>query len=161
MQQIAYNSYLKGTFVIKKMAKTSKNQARKVLAERLFIEEGLIAKAISEQLNISEQTISKWRTVGKWDDKRAELLASPHKLREILMRELKTVAEGGLSKVDADALAKINKVIETISDRISVQVVFSVFKEFDNWMADQDPKMAVEFTEWHKQFILYKINLEG
>jgi hypothetical protein len=143
------------------MAKTSKNQAKKLLAERLFVEEGLTAKAIAEHIDISEQSISKWRNDGKWDDSRAELLASPHKIREILMKELMKVSGGEKSLIDADALAKINKVIETLSDKISVQVVFSVFKEFDNWMADQDAKLAVDFTEWHKQFLLYKINLEG
>jgi transposase-like protein len=147
------------------MAKTLTNQAKKVMAERMFIEDGMTAKAIAEQLDLSEQTLSKWRK-GKegeksWDDKRAEMLASPHKIKEILLKELIVVAGGGKSLVDADALAKINKVIETLSDKISVQVVFSVFKEFDNWMAEQDPKTAILFTEWHKQFLLYKINLEG
>lgn len=141
------------------------NQAKKVMAERMFVEDGMTAKAIAEQLDVSEQTLSKWRK-GKegeksWDDKRAEMLASPHKIKEILLKELIVVAGGGKSMVDADALAKINKVIESLSDKISVQIVFSVFKEFDNWMADQDPKTAVLFTEWHKQFLLYKINLEG
>jgi transposase-like protein len=141
------------------------NQAKKVMAERMFVEDGMTAKAIAEQLDVSEQTLSKWRK-GKegeksWDDKRAEMLASPHKIKEILLKELILVASGEKSNVDADALAKINKVIESLSDKISVQVVFSVFKEFDNWMADEDPKTAVLFTEWHKQFLLYKINLEG
>jgi transposase-like protein len=141
------------------------NQAKKVMAERMFVEDGMTAKAIAEQLDVSEQTLSKWRK-GKegeksWDDKRAEMLASPHKIREILIRELMIVAGGEKSMVDADALAKINKVIETLSDRISTQIVFSVFKEFDNWMADQDPKTAILFTEYHKQFILYKINQEA
>lgn len=147
------------------MSKLLTNQAKKVMAERMFVEDGMTAKAIAEQLDLSEQTLSKWRK-GKegeksWDDKRAEMLASPHKIKEILLKELILVAGGGKSLVDADALAKINKVIETLSDKISVQIVFSVFKEFDNWMADQDPKTAVQFTEWHKQFLLYKINLEG
>lgn len=147
------------------MANLLTNQAKKVMAERMFVEDGMTCKAISEQLEVSEQTLSKWRK-GKegeksWDDKRAEMLASPHKIKEILLKELILVAGGGKSLVDADALAKINKVIETLSDKISVQVVFSVFKEFDNWMADQDPKTAILFTEWHKQFLLYKINLEG
>lgn len=147
------------------MTKLLTNQAKKVMAERMFVEDGMTGKAISEQLDVSEQTLSKWRK-GKegeksWDDKRAEMLASPHKIKEILLKELILVAGGEKSKVDADALAKINKVIESLSDKISVQVVFSVFKEFDNWMADQDPKTAVQFTEWHKQFLLYKINLEG
>ena len=141
------------------------NQAKKVMAERMFVEDGMTAKSIAEQLDVSEQTLSKWRK-GKegektWDDKRAEMLASPHKIREILLKELILVSEGKPSKVDADALAKINKVIESLSDKISAQVVFSVFKEFDNWMADQDPKTAILFTEWHKQFLRYKINLEG
>lgn len=148
-----------------KMSKLFTNQAKKVMAERMFVEDGMTCKAISEQLDVSEQTLSKWRK-GKegeksWDDKRAEMLASPHKIKEILLKELILVASGGKSLVDADALAKINKVIETLSDKISVQIVFSVFKEFDNWMAEQDPKTAVEFTGWHKQFLLYKINLEA
>lgn len=147
------------------MSKLLTNQAKKVFAEGMFVEQGMTAKAIAEQLDVSEQTLSKWRK-GKegeksWDDKRAEMLASPHKIREILIKELMIVAGGEKSLVDADALAKINKVIETLSDKISVQIVFSVFKEFDNWMADQDPKTAVLFTEYHKQFILYKINQEG
>jgi transposase-like protein len=141
------------------------NQAKKVMAERMFVEDGMTAKAIAEQLEVSEQTLSKWRK-GKegeksWDDKRAQMLASPHKIKEILFKELMLVAGGEKSAVDADALAKINKVIETLSDSTSVQIVFSVFKEFDNWMADQDPKTAVLFTEYHKQFILFKINQEG
>lgn len=143
------------------MTKPLTNKAKKVMAEGMFIQDGMTAKAIAEMLAVSEQTISKWRNAGSWDDQRAEMLASPHKIREILMKELMKVSGGEKSVIDADALAKINKVIETLSDKISVQVVFSVFKEFDNWMADQDAKLAVEFTEWHKQFLLYKINLEG
>jgi transposase-like protein len=147
------------------MANLLTNQAKKVMAERMFVEDGMTAKAIAEQLEVSEQTLSKWRK-GKegeksWDDKRAQMLASPHKIKEILFKELMLVAGGEKSAVDADALAKINKVIETLSDSTSVQIVFSVFKEFDNWMADQDPKTAVLFTEYHKQFILFKINQEG
>lgn len=143
------------------MAKQVNNQAKKTMAERMFVEDGMTAKAISEMLDVSQVTLSKWRNDGEWETKRNEMLAAPHKLKEILMRELKTIAEGGKSIVDADALAKVNKVIESISDRISVQIVFSVFKEFDNWMADNDPKTAVLFTEYHKQFLLHKINQEG
>lgn len=143
------------------MEKQLSMKAKKIEAERRFVEEGMTAKTIAWGLEVSEQSLSKWKRDGRWDDKRAEMLASPHKIREILIRELKVVAEGGTSIIDADALSKINKVIEGLSGSTSVQIVFSVFKEFDNWMADQDPKTAVLFTEYHKQFILYKINQEG
>ena len=66
------------------------NQAKKVMAEKMFVEDGMTAKAIAEQLDVSEQTLSKWRK-GKdgeksWDDKRAQMLASPHKIKEILFK---------------------------------------------------------------------------
>lgn len=143
------------------MSKKAENNGKKTLAERMFVEDGMTAKAISEILDVSQVTLSKWRNAGDWDRKRAEMLAAPHKLRELLMKQLKTIAEGGKSTIDADALAKINKVIENISGKLSTQVVFSVFKEFDNWMADQDPKTAVLFTQYHKQFLLFKINQEA
>lgn len=147
------------------MTKSTTNHAKKAIAERMFVEDGMTAKAIAEALDVSQQTLVSWRKGGKgetsWDDKRAEMLAAPHKLREVLMRELKIIAEGGESLIDADALAKISKVIETLSGRISVQTILSVFKEFDNWMADQDPKTAIMFLEYHKQFLMYRINQES
>ena len=136
------------------------NKAKKELAEKLFIEDGLTAKEISPLVGVSEQTLSRWRKDGNWDNKRNEFLAAPHKIKEVLMKELKSIASGEGSTIDADALAKVSKVIETLSSRTSVQVIFSVFKEFDNWMADQEPRLAIEFTDWHKRFLQYRINQE-
>lgn len=128
----------------------------------MFVFEGIPCNEIAATLDVSPQSISKWKkatdTEKSWDDKRAEILSSPNKIREILMRELKVVAEGGTSLVDADALAKINKVIGDLSDKVSAQVVVSVFQEFDNWMAEQDAETAIKFTHYHKQFLHYKIN---
>lgn len=135
------------------------NQQR--IAESMFIEQGMNAKAISELIEVSEKTISNWRKKGNWDARRDEALAAPHKIREILLRELKTLAEGGDSTVDADALSKISKVMDSMSDRISPQATISVFKEFDTWMIEQDPALALKFTEYHRLFILHKINIDG
>lgn len=140
------------------------NKAKKELAEKMFVEDGLNAKEIASLVGISEQTLSKWRkgdgTGKSWDDKRNEYLAAPHKIKEVLMKELNNIASGEGASIDADALAKVSKVIETLSNRTSVQVIFSVFKEFDNWMADQEPQTAISFLEWHKRFIQYRINQE-
>lgn len=136
------------------------NKAKKELAEKLFIEDGLTAKDISSMIGISEQTLSRWRKEGNWENKRNEFLAAPHKIKEVLMKELKSIATGEGSTIDADALAKVSKVIESLSSRTSVQVIFSVLKEFDNWMSDQEPKMAIAFLEWHKRFLQHRINQE-
>ncbi|MEG0698028.1 phage terminase small subunit-related protein [Algoriella sp.] len=136
------------------------NKAKKELAEKLFIEDGLTAKDISSMIGISEQTLSRWRKEGNWENKRNEFLAAPHKIKEVLMKELKSIATGEGSTIDADALAKVSKVIESLSSRTSVQVIFSVLKEFDNWMSDQEPKMAIAFLEWHRRFLQHRINQE-
>ncbi|WP_155839716.1 hypothetical protein [Aquimarina latercula] len=145
------------------MAKMN-NEKLRGLAERMFINEGMTAKAIAQELDKPEQTIGRWRKgrTGEkdWDTRRAELLSAPHKIKEILTKELQHIAEGNKANIDADALSKIGKVLEGISGKVSAQVVMSVFKEFDNWMAAQEPETAILFLDWHKKFLIYKAGLE-
>ncbi len=139
------------------MAKNSLESWRKKgIAERFFINDGMNAKSIALELDVSEVTISKWRNEGKWDDRRQMALAAPHRIKELLLGELEKISNGQQSMIDADALAKISKVIESVDKRVNVQIVISVIKEFDNWMATQEPELAVKFLDFHKRFILYK-----
>jgi transposase-like protein len=132
------------------------NDKKRALGEQMFIENMRTSKYIAEYLGVSEQTVSRWRKKYDWDKRRTEALASPHRIKSILFRELENIAEGNDKTIEADGLYKIFKVIEGLSDRTSVQVVLSVFKEFDDWMIDQDPDMAIKFLEYHKKFILFK-----
>lgn len=145
------------------MAKLSAAQKR-TIAERMFIEDGETAKYISEFLDVSEQSLSRWRKGRKdeksWDDRRAENLSAPHKIKELLQKELVKVAGGEKSNIDADALAKISRVMQDVSSKTSVQVVLSVLKEFDVWMSSQEPEEALKFLKWHKQFIMHKASME-
>ena len=140
------------------------NEKKRGLAERMFIDDGMTAKAIAAELETTEQTLTRWRKgrTGEknWDIRRAELLAAPHKIKEILTKELQNIAEGNKPAIDADALSKVGKVLEGISGKVSTQIVLSVFKEFDNWMAEQEAETAIVFLDWHKKFILYKASLE-
>lgn len=137
-----------------------KENQRKI-AEGMFIEQGMTCKAISELIDVSEKTLSKWRTENAWDIRRDEALAAPHKIREILLKELSVVAGGNTSSIDADALAKISKVLDSLTDKISPQTVISVLKAFDNWMAEHEPKTAILFLDWHKRFIQHIISLHA
>lgn len=141
------------------MAKAKEKLA--AYAEHLFINEGWTQKAIAEYLEVSEVTLSNWKRKGLWEEKRARILAAPHTIKTILLGQLEKVSKGEESNVDADALSKIAKAIDTLDDKISIQVITSVFKEFDLWMVDQDPTQALKFTEFHRKFLLYKINIDG
>lgn len=135
----------------------SKRETNRILAEGMFIEQGMTCKAISELIDVSEKTLSKWRNDGNWDKRREENLAAPHKIRGLLLGEMQKILNGEKSSIDADALSKMSKVMENISGPASPQVVISILKDFDNWMASQDPLVAVQFLEWHRKFIQHVI----
>jgi transposase len=130
-------------------------------AEYAFIEEGYTCKAIADMFDITETTLSRWRKECSWDEKRTNNLAAPHKIREILLKELRSVAEGNNPKIDTDALAKIGKVVNSFGERTSIHIVMSVFKLFDNFMAENDPQMAIQFLEWHKKYLHYRAKIDS
>ena len=130
------------------------------VAETLFVEQGLSGTAIAEQLGISANTLSKWRESMEWDAKRDSYLSTPRKIRELLLQEMKNITEGKDTKIDADALSKVSKALQAMENRISIPVIISVFKEFDMWMVDMEPQLAVRFTEFHKMFIAYRAQQE-
>lgn len=125
-------------------------------AESLFVDGGMTCTAISQTLKISEVTLSSWRNRYDWDKRREEALASPAKIREILLKELKNIADGAKPTIEADSLIKIQKVFMSFEKQAtSLPITMGVFQAFDNWMADQDPRQAIEFLEWHKKYLYH------
>ena len=147
------------------MAKRVNNEPLRAMAERMFVEEGMTAKAIAATIDITEQTVGRWRKGIQgdisWDDKRSQYLSAPHNIKKVLMNELTHLSKGGDATIDVKAIADVTKVISTLSDKANVQIVFTVFKEFDNWMTEQDPDVAIQFLEWHKLFLLHKAQSES
>ncbi|MBW7838467.1 MAG: DUF1804 family protein [Chitinophagaceae bacterium] len=149
------------------MTKTSRvnNEPIRALAERMYVEEGMTAKAIAETVGVTEQTVGRWKKgVGKmsrdWDQLRKDFLAAPGNVRKILMDELTSLSQGDKSKLDLKAIKECVTIIDSLTDSVSVQVVMTVFKEFDTWMSSQDPETAVLFLEFHKLFLLHKAQNE-
>lgn len=146
------------------MSKRVNNEPLRAMAERMFVEEGMTAKSIAAALDITEQTVGRWRKGIQndisWDDKKTQFLSAPHNIKKVLMNELTHLSKGGDATIDVKAIADVTKVISTLADKANVQIVFTVFKEFDNWMAEQDPEIAIQFLEWHKLFLLHKAQNE-
>lgn len=129
------------------------------LAADLFIEQLWTAESIADFLKVQPNTVSAWRKKGKWDVLREENLSSPSKIRQIIRTEIVSIASGNKPKVDADALSKLAKVLEAVEDRISVNVIFSVLKLLDSWMADKDPALAIQFLKYHKLFLQHQVSI--
>lgn len=130
-------------------------------AETLFIEKGMTCTAIAESLELTEATLSKWRNLMDWDNRRDEVLSSPGKIRSILIDELKWIAGGNKSRIETDALSKVARTLQYFDGRVSLAVVIDVFKEFDNWMAEVEPLLAIKFTEFHRLFVTHRAKLDS
>jgi hypothetical protein len=146
------------------MAKRVNNEPMRALAEKMFVEEGLTAKSIAAAVDVTEQTIGRWRKGIQgditWDEKRQQYLSAPNNIKKVLMNELSSLAEGNQSKLDVKAITEVRKAMELLSSKLSAHIVMAVFKEFDSWMASQDPDTAISFLEWHKMFLLHKAQQE-
>ena len=140
------------------------NEPLRAMAERMYVEEGMTAKAIANAIDVTEQTIGRWKKGIQgdisWDEKRNQYLSAPSNIKKILTNELIHLSKGGDATLDIKAITDITKAIATMSEKVSTQVVFSVFKEFDMWMSEQDPEMAIQFMDWHKIFLLHKAQNE-
>lgn len=140
----------------------SKSITKRVVAERLYIENGWTAKQVAESVGVTENTIGSWVKKGDWKNKRNEILASPLKIKSILLDELQKVVSGEKPNFNADDLAKITRALERIDKGVNVQVIISSMKLFTDWLTDQ--KLTDEELELilslSKDFIRYRINHE-
>ena len=130
-------------------------------ARDLFITTGYTCKEISKILDISEQSLSRWRKSDKWDEERAIQKTSPALLKTQLRDELISISEGKKPSIDADSLLKTFKVYSEFDGRMSTSIVAAVFKEYDHWLAEVEPSEWEKSKELHKQYLRHKAESES
>ncbi len=145
--------------------RAANNSQVRTMAEKMYVEECLSAKAIAEALSVSPQTIGRWKQgldgEEDWDEKRERFKREPYNIRKLINEELSRLTQGHEPTLDMKAINEAIKAQTAISSGVSAEAVFTVFREFDNWMASQDPDVAIKFTEWHKQFLMHKVQEES
>lgn len=139
-------------------------------AETLYCEKKWTPEAIAEALNRDIKTIYSWRDKGKWDEARDLFDTGPTELKKILLKEAVRIAKGEARKdadgneqkaLDADALSKVMKAYDYMCQQASPSVCRDVLMEFDNWLSSKEPKLAADMTQYHKMFIIFKIQQES
>src|SRR5688500_1656727 len=133
---------------------------KRALAERYFIEEGWSDERICNDLDIPRKTLWVWKKGRKgeatWEERKLTVLSAPHKIKELILREMEKVSRGEKSQVDADKLIKMANSLQAIEKRVNVQMVISVLKELDNFTAETEPELAVKNLDLHRKFIHHK-----
>jgi len=138
-------------------------------AETLYVEKGISPQAIALELDRNIKTIYSWRDKYSWDETKDLFESGPMELKKILLKEAVRIVKGevingddGKPKpgIDADSLSKVMKAYDYMNKKLSVEVFRDAFVDFDNWMTTIDPKVAYEFTKYHKMFLQDKISQE-
>jgi len=132
------------------------------MAEDMYINKGYSVKQIVSDWDISEQTLVKWKKGRKdeksWDERKIFNELTPVKLREVLLSEALSIAQGNDPSLKADALSKVMAAIDKLDSTVNPRVISSVFISFNNWLVDIDPVKANEFTKFEKMFLQYSIS---
>jgi len=162
--------------MLNKMAKTAKSRKKAAgqveinYAATLYIEKGMKPEAIAEELGRDKKTVYRWRDTENWDATKELFDTGPTELKKILLKEATRIARGEkridnqgneLPPIDADSLSKVMKAYDYMSKKLSPEIFRDAFVDFDNWMVGIDPKLALEFTKYHKWFLQEKIEQEN
>lgn len=134
----------------------------KKIAEDFFLENyNATQKDVSELFGISEKTVSAWAKKGDWVKKRDDYHSSPVKIRQLLQQELLSVSQGNPAQLNADGISKLQKVIGELRKSADPVVVHQILKDLDAFIAETDPKLAIDVSKYHRQFLIHRINMEG
>lgn len=137
------------------------NEEKKSLAFDLFMNTDKTQNEICELIGIAPKTFTRWKQDGLWEELRGAMNITAGNITLNIYKKMHemTSAEGN---INADALAKLARVIEVISDKkYTVSQMFNVFKAFTNWLFPKDVATAKLLNRYMKEFVDEEINKNG
>lgn len=134
------------------------NDDKKALAYDLFMNTDKTQNEICDIIDIAPKTFTRWKQDGMWEElKGATTITAQSIITNIYKKMHDMTSEGG--NFNADALAKLARVIEVISDKkYTISQMFNVFKAFTNWLFPKDPDAAKMLNKHMKEFVDEQIN---
>jgi len=167
---VAKNSVLMAKKTAEKTKKGKATPSELKQAEYLFVERRLSLQAIAKEMERNIKTIIDWRDKGAWEETKELFHTGPTQLKKSLLQAAMRVMNGEVRKdekgnelkeVDADSLSKIMKAYDYVSKKASPAVCRDILVELDNFVSEREPKLAAEMTQYHRMFLVYKIQQEN
>ena len=134
------------------------NEDKKTLAYDLFMNTDKTQNEICAIINIAPKTFTRWKQDGLWEELKGATSITAHSIITNIYRKMHemTLADGELK---ADALAKLARVIEVISEKkYTISQMFNVFKAFINWLFPKDTEAAKMLNRYMKEFVDEQMN---
>jgi hypothetical protein len=128
------------------------NKEKKEMAYDLFMNTDKSQNEICEFLKIAPKTLSGWKIDGMWEELKGAQTITAKNIEINVLKKLHDMSLG--DTLNADAMAKLARVIEVISEKkYTISQMFNVFKAFTNWLYPKDPDAAKMLNRYQREFI--------
>lgn len=131
-------------------------ERKKATARALYMS-GMEQTEISDKINVSRTTISRWCVSEGWKEARAaKSITRPELVNKLLLTIDDLITQVNESKDPSlmgalgDRLAKLSAVIEKLDKKTNVIDAIEVFTALSKWLerrAQEDPEITVEFIK--------------
>lgn len=139
------------------------NDQKKDYAKILFVYEKLNQKETASRTGVSEKTIGKWVSEGKWEELRTTLFLSKTEELKRIQMQLKNLNDVIMSRdvklrfpdsKEADILSKLAAAIKSLESQTNVGDVVNVFIDFNAFVRQAgNIGDAQLILEWQDKFI--------
>lgn len=136
------------------MAKVDKlsRERKRELALEMYLNTDKIQKEICSIVGWTEATFTDNKEKGDWDSlKGASTITAQNIIKKLYLKLEKLV---DADKIDADALIKVTKSIEFLSNKkVTISQHINCAKEFTVWLFAKNADQAKEFNKYQREFI--------
>ncbi|MBB6131337.1 hypothetical protein [Mucilaginibacter lappiensis] len=136
------------------MAKETKlsRERKRDLALEMYLNTDKSQKEICEIVGWTEKTFTENKEKGQWDSLKGATSITAANIIKKLYLKLEVLVDA--DKIDADALIKVTKSIEFLSNKkVTVSQHINCAKEFTIWLFAKNSTFAKEVNRYQKQFI--------
>ncbi len=130
------------------------NSEKKDLAYEMYMNTDKNQQEICLIIDVAPKTFTKWKQEGLWEELKAARLMSAKSIEMNILQRLHDMSADKDTPLNADAMAKLARVIEVISEkRYTISQMMKVLQAFINWLFPIDDEAAKMLNRYQKQFI--------
>lgn len=136
------------------MAKVDKlsRERKRELALEMYLNTDKTQKEICNIVGWTEATFTDNKEKGQWDSLKGATSITAANIIKKLYLKLEALVDA--DKIDADALIKVTKSIEFLSNKkVTISQHINCAKEFTVWLFAKKGDLAKEFNKYQREFI--------
>jgi transposase len=114
-------------------------------AKRLYVQEGKTLAAIAEQIQVSQQTLVKWKAEGEWESWRAKYIKSEEHFSDVLNELKKKLVLKALEDPAPQNVYALCRIVAVLKPSAAVELR-KIEEEEKKKSSPEDMKRALDMT---------------